>query len=112
MLCFMAYDPANHEMFVSNDTNSMLIAIGSTSNKVVAEIPIPTALYFAYDPVNHDIYVAGSTIYVVDGSSNEIVSEFISTSSAEAGTATFNPVAGSMYVSITSVPGDVEVFSS
>jgi hypothetical protein len=84
--------------------------VSSSTDKVVATIPIPGGFAFAIDPLNHDVYIAGSTIYVVSPETNAIVAKF-STGGA-GGSAIYDPARGTMYVSVASVPGYVDVVSS
>jgi DNA-binding beta-propeller fold protein YncE len=114
----IAYNPGNKEMYVSSDSD--VAAISSSTNKVLKTIATPESncgvsdfgfpcLALAYDSINQDIYIAGNTAYVISGASNTIVSQV---KIGSGGSVIFDSVKGTMFETVRSVPGYVDVMSS
>ncbi len=110
----MTYDQSNHNMYVvgynnSNGIiNSKIFAV-SPSNKVIKTIGLPSgaaSIMIAYDPFNKDVYVPSSGfdtnpsyIYVIDPSSNSIVSTInIGPNTDPCCGIAFNPMNNAMYI--------------
>ena len=71
----VAYDPANHDMYVTN--GGTVPVIDGSTNTVIANVNAGRGPFgVADDPVNNDIYVtniASDNVSVVDSSTNKVV---------------------------------------
>lgn len=99
----MAYDPANHEIYVSvspsDPLSTAVIAINS-KYQIVATIPISNATEgtpnMVYDPTNSEMYLGlGPDVLVVD-QSNNVVANFTIVGVLELA---YDPALGTMYIS-------------
>ena len=61
---YFVYDALNNRLFIGGLENSRIMAISSTTNKVVANFPAPDGAYsIAYDGHNNQLYTAANHIY-------------------------------------------------
>jgi YVTN family beta-propeller protein len=124
----LAYDPSNGIFYVSADRlgpatpygGSVVVAVSTITNSVVAQIPIRG--YFAegltFDPLNGYVYVASSddtyywsnrSLFVINSSTNIVVG------SIEVGVAavgiTFDPATGALYSICSTYKGNISIYS-
>src|SRR5215467_8728790 len=74
----VAYNPYNKNVYVTNFIYGNVTVLEGETNKVVAQIPMPTAAEafdVLYNPSNHNMYASHqnrNTISVIDSTSNEV----------------------------------------
>src|SRR5205823_6634266 len=57
----IAFDPNNGNMYVTNQGSNTVSVIDSTTNTVIATIPVGTTPFaIAFDPKNDDMYVVNN----------------------------------------------------
>lgn len=74
----IAYNPFNHNVYVTNVFSSTISVINSSSNTVITNIMLPSVavpMGIAYSPFDHNIYVAArlGNIIIINSSSNQII---------------------------------------
>jgi YVTN family beta-propeller protein len=97
---YIAFNPSNNDMYVSNSAGSTVSVIDSSSNTVVHTISVgggPQGI--AFNPSNNDMYVASGvgTVTLIDSSSNTVVDTIALVGSGHYRIA-FNPTNNDMYV--------------
>jgi YVTN family beta-propeller protein len=96
----LAYDPANHDIYVTNaDSLSVIDPVGNTVVATVESLAAPT--YMTYNSVNQQIYVIQSGdpygIAVINAVDNSLVTEI----PIDAFSATFDPANGDVYAGVS-----------
>jgi YVTN family beta-propeller protein len=80
----VAYNPENGHVYVANSVSNTVSIIDDETNKVMTTVPLPqdtpigiVPKGFAFDPINGDIYIGtnGPSVYVLDGSTNQLTSK-------------------------------------
>jgi YVTN family beta-propeller protein len=72
-----AYNPTNHNIYVTKFSSNQVSVINTITNSVVANIPVgdfPTDI--VYNPVNHNMYVTNqgsNTVSVIDSTTNSVI---------------------------------------
>ena len=99
----VVYDPAMHEIFVSNYNSGTIQVISDSTNTLVTDITALTQyagapFNLAYDSVKGEIWVADATgAYAISDSSNQVVANVSDTNGLE--TAAFDPNTGEVFMS-------------
>ena len=108
----VVYDPAMHEIFVSNYNSGTIQVISDSTNTLVTDITALTQyagapFNLAYDSVKGEIWVADATgAYAISDSSNQVVANVSDTNGLE--TAAFDPNTGEVFMSYN---GNIAVIS-
>ncbi len=98
----VVYDPATHEIFVSNYDSGDIQVISDSTNQQVADITALTQyagapFNLAYDSVKGEIWVADATgAYAISDTTNQIVANVSDTNGLEQ--ATFDPNTGQVFM--------------
>ena len=75
----IAYDPSNHNIYVTNRGSSNISVIGSSTNSVISSIPVQGGpISIVYDPSDSNLYVSyagsgSSDLTVISGLNNTVI---------------------------------------
>ncbi len=111
----VVYDPAMHEIFVSNYYSSNIQVISDINNQQGADISAALTQYpgppynFAYDSAKGEIWVAASTgAYAISDATNQVVANVTTNAPSGWGTLTqvaYDPGTGEVFVSYSDFTG-------
>ena len=111
----VVYDPAMHEIFVSNYDSDSIQVISDSTNQQVADISAALTQYpgppynLAYDSAKGEIWVAASTgVYAISDATNQVVANVTTNAPASWGTLTqaaYDPKTGEVFVSYSDFTG-------
>ena len=73
----IAYNPINHNIYVTKQSSNQVSVINTITNSVVADIPVgDTPVDIVYNPVNHNMYVTNlgsNTVSVINSATNSVI---------------------------------------
>ena len=110
----IAINPVTRRLYVT-DFNSGLYVLDLTTNSIVGQFPLPSAIGVTYDPLTNRVYTLDNAdnIWVNDGTNGTAIKEItVPPQSAPGFTININPATKLLYIPLESNPGQLLVVNA